>query len=304
MALTDWQVAYNDITMGPGTDYYLNEITGLGEVAYRPEVLTKSERHGAFTFATFLEARTVTLQGIIIAANDADRLARLNDLKAAFAPQGEDLPLTFKFAGETQKRVFCKPLRRQWPTRDRMYRAQVVPFAIQLVAGDPFIYEDDGTIINPGGDETSNPGGPNQCITPVRLLNGIDFDVEFSIDFQGGTGGICSVNNAGTNDVSPKCTIRGPVNGPRLSNLTTAKSLRTTTDVLADETLTIDFATRSITLTTASGTENKFGDLVAKESSWWVLERGINQVQFDEVSQTHKGTSDTQLTIEWRNASL
>lgn len=136
MPLTDERYEYNTLEFGGDTEYSLTFVDGLDTWDARDQQIEKALDHGSYTYTEFIRPRVITFQGFVI-AEDAEALAPLLDeLRRAFGAKSTDLPLGFKWSGEDEKYVNCKPTRRFIPRTEDVVNGYA-EFAIQLLAGDP-----------------------------------------------------------------------------------------------------------------------------------------------------------------------
>ncbi len=100
----------------------------------------------------------------------------------------------------------------------------------------------------------------------------------------------------GTIETYPVATIHGPVQNPKLTNLTTGQTVGFDSYSLQiGETLVVDFAAKTVKL---NGVTNVRSSLTQRD--WWALRRGINQIAFD----TDQYGAQTKTVFVFRNAYL
>lgn len=150
-----------------------------------------------------------------------------------------------------------------------------VTFTIGLVAPDMRKYsvQQGSAVITP------MPAGGGGLMT-------VPFRVPFSLTAAPPPGAAAVVNN-GTFGCPPVAVLRGPVQGPALTNLTTGDTVSWPSLTLgANDVLAVDFLNREAfvnpaVISTVPGTPSSTGTYWPADigSSWWTVEPGANAVQ-------------------------
>ena len=262
----DWEVEYNGLALGGDSAFALTQATGFIEI---PDLSTGDAslllRHGLRPGDDFLRGRTVTMTFEIHDDSTATAFSeRMDELAAATAPAGDELPLVFQFpgiAGGTKARLNCRPRRRSGNIgRDWYYGIPVV--VVEFFATDPLIYDNtatETTLYLPDVDE------------------GLTFDATFDLLFGSvGEEAAVDITNSGGFDAEPTIRINGPVVNPRLINLTTNEEWSWSGTLGDTDYLDVDMRARTVTL---NGTGNRYAD-VNSGSTFWSLAPGINSIQF------------------------
>lgn len=272
---TEWAFDYDGFSFNDD-DFGVIKVEGLDPPDIRSDIVEKAEDHGSYVFAQYLSHRLITFEGDLM--TDADFESRITELRGAFVPRTTAAPLSF-LIGDTEKVVFCKPLRTAFPI-DRAYSYGDGRWTVQLVAEDPRIYSAE---LQSG------------TLTPFTA-NGIGFDVAFPVDFGGGEGGSMGMVNAGVFGTPPITRIDGPVTNPKVTNVTVDKFLRVDITLAVGEFLILDHAARTVML---NGESSRYSQLTT-DSEWWNLEAGSNTIRFD---GSNTGGA-TQVIVTWRDAWL
>lgn len=157
----DSGVLLNGTTAVPFWD--VKKISGLFDF---PEIVLKTldydGRHGAAVYAKFFQARTVVIEGELI-ASVADFDTPLQTMRTSLLPDDIYYPLYFKTPNQTQRYVNAKPGAFKCDA-DTGRRIGVGAFQLQLVVGDPRHYID-GSVVN--WTSASNFSLTNNGNTPV-----------------------------------------------------------------------------------------------------------------------------------------
>lgn len=290
MAVTaDWQVEYNSLLIGTGTDYRVRwPIEG---VADHPDVVTGDQDRlradGRIAGDDFLAGRTITLRVEVTGTSDTDMTANVAALKKAFrAGRGvTEQPLTIQAPGVGDGavvRVVCRPRKMGSPI-DRLWQTRLPVFLIQLDGTDPRIYDDtESTVTADLADAGTGHAWPQ--VWPM--------------DWGGAsTSGIVTATNDGTYSTPWTATITGPVVNPSIENVGTGDTLKFAADggltLTASDTLVVSSATRTALL---NGTASRYSKL-ASPVSWWDLDPGDTELRFGGST-----TGSPSMTVTWRSA--
>ena len=177
--------------------------------------------------------------------------------------------------------IFCKPAGFTHPYIAS--RSRGVEYQANFIAADPIVYsvnEHSGNIALP----TAEGGFSSPLTSP--LASGI-----ISI------GGVLLASNAGNTAVAPMIVIYGPVDSPRLRNVTQGKSLEFNISLGADDYLVIDFRPLHKTVM-LNGTASRYSSLTLAE--WWDLQPGTNEITY--AASTYQVGSYALVT--WRDGFL
>lgn len=266
----------------------LEKITGLGSPSPRSEVTDRARRHGQVNRTAFYSGRTLDVQGRLVVpygGESSNVLDFLDDVKGLLALD-TDVKVIFRRRGLTSDEFVtarvASPVELEYVPRN----ADVLTWAVQLLAGDPRMYTD---VLQ---DESYDPAA-------VTALDGLEFPIVFPLVFGADvTAGLLEAVNGGNFITPPVITIRGPVTDPTVENTTSERSIVTAGLTLSTgDTIEIDVGERSVMF--AGGSRPDFID--AGETLWWELEPGTNVIR---MTGTGMVEGQTLLTVEWRDARI
>src|SRR5262252_2717624 len=110
--LNNWEFYYNGLTFGGFQAIQLSTVEGLNPPDIRVDAEDKMEDHGGFVFANFLSTRTVTFTGDLAGDVDSGEFEILmTNLRKAFAPQSDGLPLSYRLGIDDVRFINAKPTR-------------------------------------------------------------------------------------------------------------------------------------------------------------------------------------------------
>ena len=268
MTLAAYQLSFNGLTFGAGTDIQLVSATGLR--ALPPARVADQNRpraHGAFAGLAYLGERTITLQLLVSVTTSADWETVLQNLAAAFQPIPDPanlLALMVQLPGWSfPVQVMCRPTRYEVPV-NLAYSHHYATVAVELIAPDPMWY------------------GPTVTVTTTlpSPTSGAPFPWSFPVSFGSSSGGSISVANTGNAYTSPLFQIQGPCTNPWVQ----FASSRLTVDITLASTdaLVLDSGAHTITL---NGTASRYNDLQVG-SQWFTCPPGTSTVRFGSGDST------------------
>lgn len=274
----DFQLLYNGLTLGSGTDFEVIAVRGLDDL---PEIRTSdTERpsdHGLFPGRDLAAGRTIEIEIEIWGATAAAFRTNVDALTAATVLQSAALPLSFRLPSlGGDRRVNCRPRHRALPV-DLGYALSVGAAIIQFAATDPRVYADTETVLTTAA-ATSGGGRTYGRVYPLTYA-------------AGGTGGNLTAVNAGNFPTRPWARITGPSTAPRLENTTTGQYLALGLTLAAGEFVDVDFDDHTILL---GGTASRYSTLMSG-STFWELGAGTNLIKFT--------AADSMGTLEFRYRS-
>lgn len=286
MALAAYQVSFNGLTIGDGTNYDIVGLTGFDALpTINQNDVDRLRDWGQYLGSYFSTGREIVLNIEITDTSDAAFRTDIDALNAAVVPQSQtELPLAVCLPGwaqasrQSNARVIARDI-----ALDYSYTRHFATCAITFWATDPRLY-----------DSTTQT-----TIITLPLYNaGVAWAAAWPMAWGAtGTSGSASVNNAGTFETRPQMVLAGPVTNPTITNVTTGQSLTFQGLVMgASDTLSIDMYAHTALL---NGVTNVRGFLTAA-SVWWVLAPGNTTVQYT-ANSTLTGST---LTINWQSAWL
>lgn len=265
-----------DDTIVPFVD--IDRVIGLDSAPYRETIRDHEGMDGSFIDAEFERGRDLILEGM--AYTDISTVEDFMDqVKANFAPVTTPIPFVFKAPGVDERVIFVKPRGAKYDWLS-LRRTGITPIQFLMFAEDPRIYSNDLQTVNMnyGGDATT----------------GFGFNFEFDLDFGvvvPPTGGQVIVG--GNRPTPPVFTITGPVENPRIINLTDGKSLNFTVSLGASDTLVVTPATRQVIM---NGTINARYTLTTMD--WFLLNPGTTDFSLGGASGS--GTLSVVFRDAWR----
>jgi len=144
MPLNDWEFSYGGLVFGGATTYGVLQVTGLGPPDSKEDVKQKVTTHGAFVFANYYGERRIIIDGDIVGAPTT--LQGLVDTwRAAFAPVATPTLLNEKKPTTAERSYKCICTRRKLMV-DFLFGLGIARWTVELVAGDPAIYNSAGTV--------------------------------------------------------------------------------------------------------------------------------------------------------------
>lgn len=287
--MIDYQMQYESLVIGQGTGIGVEVIEGFEDFDASTGDVPIPRGWGDVPGLMTVNSRDITLQ--LYTKTDADFRTILETFQVVDAPT----PLWLKEPGITDERfVYVRPTGR-WFTRNPVHKFKKMA-AIRLKASDPRIYGNQTTELV----ATYNAGGGG----------GVDFNLDYGIDFTGGATGDATVTNNGNIDAYPVIQIYAPSSGTTLTatltNLTTGQlaEFTFTTDLNPGDIFTADMR-RIVTVDTGdtpyiqlSGT-NRYGDWDLPRTPFAIVPGG-NDLRF-EISGTG---SDASASVTFRDTSL
>jgi hypothetical protein len=259
------QLDYRGLTiggdLGPITIRTVEGLADLPElrVSDRPLLL----RHGYHAGTDLMGARTITVELEVVAYDEASFTSSVDALVA-----GGDVGMVL---ARCRKRAVAI---------DDNYLEWSAAFAVELVATDPRIYAATEGLITTG--------------VPTAGV-GRTYPLTFSRTYgAAGSGGLILATNEGNVATPWVARLDGPLNYPRLENITVDRLLELDLVLQAGEWLVLDSARRAVLFL---GSSSRYADL-SPGSEWWELAPGVNEVSFRTIDITDAGT----VQFAWRSA--
>jgi hypothetical protein len=261
----DWQVEYNDLLTGDGTDVDLVAITGLEDLPeLRGQDYPFAEYHGAYPGRRWMQQRIIRVD-YELTGDPAALEAKVRELRRATQPRDDELPLVISLPSRGLIRLEARATRRILPI-DLSFLYGSPEASIEWTCSDPVIYSNtlDSTVI--------------PVFTPAG--GGFDYPVDYPKDYGGASsGGTVTVPNDGDWPTWPRFVITGPSSGAmnvqRIENVTDGVDIDTTADggliVASGKTLVIDThpARRVVEFTDGASRWNTL-----TTTDWWEIQPG------------------------------
>lgn len=281
----DYQIEVVDgadtLLLGPGTDYIIHNLEGLGLPELRTDDAARPSDHGVFPSRDFLADRKVTVTGTARGDSASDVTANLDALMALWQPVYSDaadvVHLAYRLPGQVARLVKGRPRRAN--IESNRIIGNRASFVLEFTAVDPRIY---------AATESTD------STTIAAAAGGRQYDRTYNVTYGASAGGFLVLTNDGNFPSRPFATITGPASNPRIENVTTGQTMRLALTVAAGDFVEVDFDARTIML---NGTASRYSSLTAA-SEWWELAPGNTEVRF------RADDTGGELDISWRSAWL
>ncbi|MGI5526816.1 phage distal tail protein [Streptomyces syringium] len=226
--LTDWQLDIGGVLLGHGTSIPIAEIEGLGGPEGRGELTDQPGADGVWAAPDWYGERKIRIDCGIKTPGDpaaaralVSRLQAVADDPAVRTVGGAVAPLRIKWPGSPVK-VLLGRLRKvdpQWSKAPFGW----VPLDVEFVATDPRFYADTEQQVQLRLGWLSSGGFTAPVQAPIRVSSGE----------TGGQRRPGWVTNLGDVPAWPVITVHGPCANPRITQVTTGRSLQL--DVVLEE---------------------------------------------------------------------
>lgn len=280
----DYTLEFNGLLLGGDSNYNLIKIEGLLDLpSIRSADKDKLRRHGQYAGDDFLDARTITVTFDLYAATQDDLSSLISELELALAPCSDEQPLVFHIpgvAGGNTARANARCRRKALPVTME-YRYGLPQAIVEFHATDPRLYLNDLQ---------------TKQIGLAANASGLTFDATPSFVFgDAASGGYMTVTNQGSFATSPTFRIYGPIENPRIENVTSEKTFALDIEIVDGNYIDIDFENRSIL---ENGVASRYSSMTVS-SEWFSLEPGDTEIRF-----TADAYTDASLAILYRSAWL
>lgn len=284
----DWQVEYNGLLLGDGTEFDLVEIDGFLDL---PEVRSSDRtlllRDGVAPGRDNLGGRSVTLTVDVWPSDPSTLGAKIAAFQAAFSIQHDAESLLNlqipAVAGGGLRQFSCRTRRRSAPLDLNVVQGHC-QFVVQLDGADPAIY--DATAQSVSTNLPTSAGGLTFNATPNLAFGAMP------------SGGRMTALNSGNYETYPTIRVSGasPAEGFTLENQTTGQVWSTSTVLQAGQWLDIDMNPRNPSVL-LNGVASRFID-VDLVSSWWSLPPDVSS----SIAFYAPSSASTTATLTWRSA--
>lgn len=281
---TPFQLSYNGLTFGAGTDIQVSEIDGLRALpAIRSGDVPRARQDGDWAGLNYLDERIITIDMEIFAPQTQTFESAVASVAAAFqniTDPTAQLPLEFYFRGWLEsRRMLCRPTKAATPV-DSTFGFQHAKPVVELTANDPLLYS--STL------HSVSTGLPSPT-------TGLTFPVTFPATFGSSSGGSMSATNLGNYATAPVITITGPVTNPVVTFVASGAFMKLNLTLGPTDTLVIDMGARTVTL---NGTASRYNTIVTG-SSWWTIPPGTWSIG---VASSDSTAVAATFTTQWRDA--
>ena len=295
-AIADYQVEYNGLLMGKGTNFRIAKLDGLEDLNARVSDTSIPRADGDIAGLHTASGKQVVAE--IFVHGDKDSQALRDDVQALHtAFQHRDQPLQFfwREPGFTDERfIWARPIRRAQARNPRT--AHLPGIMVAVKAADPRIYGD--VQYNKNLTVYSASGG------------GMDFDEEeYPMEFAADASSEIIATNAGNANAYPLLRVYGPISGTvtevTITNSTTNKTAVFATTILTGQILSADMR-RIVTANTADDPyvaldgSTRYGDWELPREPFY-LAPGDNALRFEVTGGT---STDALCVVTYRDTWL
>lgn len=278
-------IQYGDLLLGPGTPYGWRAVSGWEDLpALDSGSVARSDAHGAIPGPLLAQARTVSLDGLLVRAPRATVGAVVAALHARTVPVTDELPLVVWLDDRGPLLAHARVTRRALPAGPGWTLGTIAGGAVEWEASDPRRYELAARSVS--------------ARLPVPEP-GLVWPLVWPLDFgpPGSTGSMTAVN-AGDAPAHPVIEVRGPVIAPSLTCIESGDTLEYDLPLASDDVLTVDTAAGTVTLNGASRIHTASGRSVPEQT--FTLAPGTTNLIF----RAAPGSTDpaASATVRWRSA--
>lgn len=287
--LTGWAVTLDGWAAGGtftgsvdanGTAWWITGVKGWRDrPAPRTADTDRQADHGSFDAPSYLPARIISVEGFAEATTETLGYLSADIMASVCSDTAVLYPLVVTEPGRPNRR--CNVRLSAETLVGEPYGASNGTFdwSLQLRAPDPRRYADAETDIVLTLPTGAGTGLIPPLTPPILIPSGVATNVATAV-------------NDGTFATRPVVSFFGPVTNPAIANLTTARTLAFNLDILAGDTVTVDFDAKSVLL----NGEVSRAYAIAPGSAWFDLQPGNNDIQY----AASAGTG--QATITYRSA--
>lgn len=274
----EYRLTLDGFAFGEGTDYEIVKISGMEDVpGVRTFDVDLPQQDGQASGADLMGPRTVTVE-VEMVGTPAALSTMVSALRDATVPQVLRT-LTIERPSEPVKQTVGKVRRRDIPV-DVPFSRGYATAALAFYAPDPRLYAAAETVLTTGPG-TSSSGGVAPPVTPPVTPSG------------SGAGGQLTVTNAGNTRTWPVLTVRGPLPGFDLLQLTTGRTWRYRQALSATDFVTVDMKNRTVLLNALASRRS------AASGAWWDLPPGSNDIRFVPTGAADGSSAELRMRSAW-----
>ncbi|CAM5608922.1 hypothetical protein GCM10010329_17390 [Streptomyces spiroverticillatus] len=286
-------IQFGELLLGPHTVYGWSTLTGWEDTPGNDSGnVNRSDGHGSYPGRLLAQARTITLDGMVLRSDPGRMGAAVRALSVATALRDDELPLVVRLDDAEPLLVFARCIRQAIPVATGGYAVGVVKgAALQFEATDPRRYSLAEQVVEarlpqsePGLDWHLDPGP--ECL---------DWPLDFGA--PGSTGTVAALNE-GSAPAHPLVVFRGPVERPSLTNIATGDMLEYDIALAPDDELVVDTNAGTVTLNSTASRLYTVSNRSAPEQSF-TLPPGSTQLAF----RAAPGSSDPRASVALRYRS-
>ncbi|MFM9576774.1 phage distal tail protein [Streptomyces turgidiscabies] len=279
-------VQYGDLLLGPGTPYGWRSIGGWEDLpALDSGTVARSDAHGAFPGRLLAQARTITLDGLLVRAPRATIGAVVAALGAGTVPVEDERPLVVWLDERGPLLAYARATRRAVPAGLGYRLGTITGGAIEFQATDPRRYELAERTVS--------------ATLPMSEA-GLSWPLSWPLPFGNpGSTGALSTANLGGAETHPVVEFRGPATRPSLTNLTTGDAIEYDIPLAAGDMLTVDTLAGTVVL---NGTASRIYTATSRSvpEQTFTLAPGISSLIFRAAPGSNDPTASA--TVRYRSA--
>jgi hypothetical protein len=229
------QIQYGRLLLGRGTPYRWRTLTGWGALPPLDSgTVPRPAAHGAYPGQLLAGVRTVGVEGLVVRAPRARIGAVVEQLEAATGPVEDEQPLAVWLDDRGPRLVWARCTRRAIPVEAGYALGTILGGAIEWEATDPRRYG-----LTEHTETTTLPAAEPGLTWPLTW--------PLAFGTPGSTGSM-TVLNDGSTGTHPVIEVRGPVDMPSITNVTTGDVLEYDLPLAATDVLTVDTRAGTVTL--------------------------------------------------------
>lgn len=282
----DYQIEYNGLVLGAGTNYDIVGIIGFGTPPVRSVDVSRQDDHGSYpSRRELMSSRTINMEIDVIATDISDLHTKINILKRAFAVSDSIRAAAFRIAASGWGAAYGSDVitfgyvRQLTMNIGETVNYNTVKCYIQFECPDPRVY-----------GETEQTAS----VSPGSATGGWTFPWTFPWTFGSVTSAIATVTNNGFMDTFLTAQFNGPSVSPRIENLNTGEYMQIDLTIDSGDYLLVSFQNRTALL---NGTADRYNQRRAG-STWFPIRPGVSPLQYSIASGS--GSVD----LRWRDAYL
>lgn len=256
------QFTIGSVTLGQtdtaGVEWYWLDVDGLGATKSTANPTQRLRGDGAFASEAFLQYRTVSVHGALLAPTAALLEAAMDQLNAAATIRQQQLAV--KYADGSSRYLFGQRQDEVGWKRESDVHAT---FALQFLCLDPRKFAPAVTVSTALPSVT---GGLTYSVTYPRIYTAVQVT------------GVLTIDNPGNATGKVTMRIDGPCTGPIITHLSTGLALTFASSLAlnAGEWLDIDMEAKTVL---ANGQSSRSGYVTSR--GWFGLDPGSNQFAFN-----------------------
>lgn len=234
--LSDFQVDFDGLIMGPGTPYGITLMGGFLDMAgVRANYTPRARAHGGYTEPHYADGATYDLEMDVTATASTSFADAVAALQSGTYPQQTTRLLRFKMPGQDVRLMNVQCVRRSIPVEQAFTFGMANKAALQFYAPDPLKYGEQ--LYDTTGLATSS--------------GGLTYPLTYPLNYgSAGNLGRITATNPGSADASLILTVSGPIDAQGFSVTTIEDGVTLTYNAAlgANDTVVIDTRVGSVIL--------------------------------------------------------